>query len=187
MNCPACGKALREMNVADVTVDVCKGGCAGIWFDNFEIRKVDEAHEAAGEKLLDLKRSKAVKVDPDQRRSCPKCRGQIMMRHFFSVKHRRPQDAGVFHENRVEVDECPACGGIWLDQGELGRIRAEYATDEERSRAAREHFRDLFGDQLAAMVAEGEEHRRRAERIASVFRFLCPSYYIPGKQSWGAF
>lgn len=175
MNCPACGKVLGEMTVGDVTVDVCRGGCAGIWFDNFEIGKVDEAHEAAGEKLLDLRRSRSITVDPDQQRSCPKCRGQVMMRHFFSVKH------------QVEVDECPACGGIWLDQGELGRIRAEYATAQERSRAARDYFKDLFGDQLTAMLAESEEDRRRAERIASVFRFICPSYYIPGKQSWGAF
>jgi Zn-finger nucleic acid-binding protein len=36
-------------------------------------------------------------------------------RHFFSAKR------------RVEVDQCPNCGGYWLDAGELNQIRAEKA------------------------------------------------------------
>jgi len=24
-------------------------------------------------------------------------------------------------------------------------------------------------------------------KISNMFRFICPSYYIPGKQDWGAF
>jgi Zn-finger nucleic acid-binding protein len=36
-------------------------------------------------------------------------------RHFFSAKR------------RIEVDECPNCGGYWLDAGELAQIRAEKA------------------------------------------------------------
>jgi len=26
-----------------------------------------------------------------------------------------------------------------------------------------------------------------ARKIANAFKFICPSYYIPGKQAWGAF
>ena len=26
-----------------------------------------------------------------------------------------------------------------------------------------------------------------ARRVARTFKFLCPSYYMPGKQPWGAF
>ena len=37
----------------------------------------------------------------------------------------------------VEIDECPTCGGIWLDAGELAAIRALFATEEERRAAAR--------------------------------------------------
>ena len=39
MNCPACGNVLKEMTVSDISVDVCQGGCGGIWFDNFELKK----------------------------------------------------------------------------------------------------------------------------------------------------
>lgn len=175
MKCPACGNALQEMTIEGITVDVCEGGCAGIWFDNFELEKVDEAHEAAGQGLLDLDRDDSITVDHEKRRNCPKCGDQIMMRHFFTVKR------------EVEVDECPACAGMWLDQGELGHIRSQYATEEERSQAAQEYFEELFGQELAQMRAESQEKLGRAERIANLFRFICPSYYIPGKQTWGAF
>jgi hypothetical protein len=29
------------------------------------------------------------------------------------------------------------------------------------------------------------EELRKARRIAYAFRFICPSYYIPGEQDWG--
>ncbi len=175
MKCPACGNVLQEMTVDEITVDVCNGGCAGIWFDNFELKKVDEAHESAGESLLDLDRDESVTVDHSQRRNCPHCGDQIMMRHFFTVKR------------EVEVDECPACGGMWLDQGELGHLRTQYATEEERKQAAEAYFQDVFGEDLAQMRAESQEKHDKAQRIARLFRFICPTYYIPGKQTWGAF
>ena len=51
MNCPACKRVLEQLTVGDVTVDACRGGCGGIWFDNLELEKFDEPHEAAGEVL----------------------------------------------------------------------------------------------------------------------------------------
>jgi Zn-finger nucleic acid-binding protein len=98
-----------------------------------------------------------------------------MMRHFYSVKQ------------RVEVDECPGCGGYWLDVGELTGIRKEFKTEEERRKAAEGYFSEIFDTHLAAMRAKGQEQAERARNIARIFRFICPSYYIPGKQDWGAF
>ncbi|MHC4109379.1 MAG: zf-TFIIB domain-containing protein [Planctomycetota bacterium] len=98
-----------------------------------------------------------------------------MMRHFFSVKR------------EVAVDECPACAGMWLACGELGAIRWQYDSEEKRTQAAEAYFQDVFGGELASMRAESQEKLERARRIARVFRFLCPSRYIPGKQDWGAF
>ncbi len=37
------------------------------------------------------------------------------------------------------------------------------------------------------MRAESEENALKAQRFARMFRFICPSYYVPGKQLWGAF
>ena len=162
------------MTVGDVVVDVCQGGCGGIWFDNFEIEKFDEPHESAGE-LLDIERDESVVVDRMKRLSCPKCSDIVMMRHFFSVK------------KEVEIDECPGCGGFWLDAGELGKIRSLFDTEEERHKAAEEYFSEVFGGELAAMEAEDQAKFNKVRKIANMFRFVCPSYYIPGKQDWGAF
>jgi len=175
MNCPACGNQLQQITVSDVTVDVCKGGCGGIWFDNFELKKFDEPHESAGEELLDIERDESIVVDRSQKIKCPKCDDIVMMRHFFSTK------------KEVEVDECPNCCGIWLDAGELGRLRSLFNTEEEKNEAAEEYFSEVFGSQLAAMENEDQAKLEKARRIANIFRFICPSYYIPGKQKWGAF
>ncbi len=175
MKCPACENILQEMTVGGVAVDVCKGGCGGIWFDNFELKKFDEPHESAGEALLDVERDESLIVDHTKRLKCPKCDDIVMMRHFFSVK------------KGVEVDECPGCAGFWLDAGELRKIRSLFKTEEERHKAAEEYFEEVFGDRLKAMKAESEEKLAKTRKIVNLFRYICPSYYIPGKQDWGAF
>ncbi len=163
MLCPACDHALKSITVNDdVTVDVCEGGCGGIWFDRYELQHFDESHEEAGLALLDIETNPGTKIDHDKRFSCPKCDDQIMMRHFFSVKH------------EVEVDECPACAGFWLDAGELRQIRSLYKTLEEANEAARACLHDVFGEEFDTLRQQGEKQ----ERIANFFRFLSPSHYL---------
>jgi len=147
----------------------------GLWFDRFELDKVDEPHESAGQALLEMQRDPDLHVDREARRLCPRCQDVVMMRHFFS------------HRKQVEVDECPACGGFWLDAGELAAIRDQFDSDEERQKAAEEYFQEVFGGQLEKMQAESREKLEKARKIARMFRFICPTYYIPGKQRWGAF
>lgn len=113
MQCPACFNKLSSLQVGKVAVDVCQGGCGGIWFDAFELQQVDEQTEAAGEVMLHIQRDPRIQVDPSRKRACPKCEGIKLGRHFFSAKR------------RIEVDECPNCGGYWLDAGELAQIREE--------------------------------------------------------------
>lgn len=176
MKCPACNHELTEVKVADINVDICKGGCGGIWFDNFEFKKFDEPHESAGCALLNIEKNEKIKVDPKKRRNCPRCTGSvIMMRHFESVK------------KRIEVDECPKCGGLWLDSGELAVIRDLYNTESEKSKAAEACLTEVFGGELERMKNESEAKLKSARKIANALRFLCPSYYIKGKQDWGAF
>ena len=175
MDCPACGNVLTLTVAGDITVNACERGCGGVWFDRGEIDKIDEPHEAAGEAILNLKRDDTVHVDVSGKRMCPKCETIPMMQHFFSVKR------------KVALEECPACGGFWLDAGELAVMRRLFNSEEERAKAAEEYFDDVFGDELAAHRAKNQEELDRSRRIARMFRFICPSYYIPGKQDWGAF
>ena len=98
-----------------------------------------------------------------------------MMRHHFSIK------------KDVEVDECAGCGGFWLDAGELAKIRSLFETEQERHQAAQEYFEGQFAEYFAQMEAEHEAKLGKARRFAKMFRFVCPGYYLPGKQAGGAF
>ncbi len=113
MKCPACFNELVPLQVGSVTVDVCQGGCGGIWFDAFELQRIEQEDDTATQWLMNVERDPRIQVDPQRKRECPRCTGVKLMRHFHSAKR------------RVEVDECPGCGGLWLDAGELARIRAE--------------------------------------------------------------
>lgn len=175
MQCPACDNALRPITVGTLTVDACDGGCGGLWFDAFELKKVDETHESAGEDLLNLRRDPSVQVDHDQRRSCPKCPSIVMMRHYTSPK------------KLVLVDQCPGCGGYWLDAGELAALRSEHSSEVERDQAMRERLSEMFDPLLETASAERKERLDQTMKLAHMLRFICPSHYLPGKQKWGAF
>jgi hypothetical protein len=164
MNCPACERELSPLVVGRVTVDVCSGGCGGIWFDNFELTKFDQPNEVAGEVLLHIDRDPGVRVDFAKRRSCPKCRDVVMMRHFYSPRR------------KVEVDECPACGGYWLDAGELAEIRSEGGTEEQRREAAEKYFDALFEQEMVQLRsgAGGAGGGERVTRVIEVLSFVRP-------------
>ena len=118
------------MKLGRLTVDACHGGCGGVWFDNFELQKADD--DFAAEALRRIERDDRQLVDHDRRRTCPRCDGTVLMRHFFSGRR------------ETEVDTCPSCGGVWLDAGELAAIRKEMQRQDQAEAAARVYFRKLF-------------------------------------------
>ena len=175
MQCPACGNPMTEMTVGPIKVNACKGGCGGLWFDEWVFKKDEEFDQSVGQALIDIPQNPAVKVDMQKRRNCPKDTGVVMMRHLFSV------------DQKVTVDECPKCAGIFLDPGELADIRAAHETDAQRHAAAHQYYREMFDKQLADMLKKDKAKLETARKIARAFKFICPSYYMPGKQAWGAF
>jgi Zn-finger nucleic acid-binding protein len=120
MKCPACFNKLNSLQIGSLTVDVCQDGCGGIWFDAFELQRVDDPDDQLGNTLLEIKRDPQVTVDLTRKRECPRCENMKLKRHFFSA------------QRRVEVDECPNCAGYWLDYGELQQVRAEREQKEEQ-------------------------------------------------------
>ena len=175
MQCPACGRELTERTIDGVTVDVCEAGCAGIWFDWLELKRFDEPHEEAGKELLEIAPASGLSIDRSKQLNCPRCGDAVMMRHFFSVKR------------EVEIDECPSCGGFWLDVGELRKIRSQFPSEAAREDAAKQYFHDVFGDRMNEIREEHAEKTEKLRRILRIFRFISPTYYIPGKQEWGAY
>jgi uncharacterized protein len=61
----------------------------------------------------------------------------VMMRHYSSIKR------------EVLIDECAGCGGIWLNAGELERIRGEFSSSQERERATQEYLSSVFEPKAA--------------------------------------
>ena len=175
MNCPACDHQLTTKTVHNLTVDVCERGCGGIWFDWFELQKVDEPNEKAGELLLNIEKDPRITVQIQKNRKCPRCTDVVMMRHFFST------------QMTVPVDECPKCGGFWLDAGELKSIRKQFASTEDREKAAHDFIEARFGPELKARKQAIEKKSAKIDKAAAAFKFLYPSAWIPGKQDWGAF
>jgi Zn-finger nucleic acid-binding protein len=166
MKCPACGNVLQKMTVEDVSVDVCRGGCGGIWFDAHELRKFDEPHEAGGEALLDIERNENIHVAFGKKRHCPKDSKVVLTRRFFNA------------EKHVEIDECPNCGGVWLDYGELEEIRKLPSSPGEQEKTVQEHLQKILGPDHAAPAGAGAPDTTR--RLSRVFRFLSPRH-----RSWG--
>jgi len=134
MKCPACPENLTFINVGGLTVDVCQEGCGGIWFDNRELQRVDEASELDLDPLLNIRHDLSVMVDFKARRPCPRCEDVVLMRHGYAGNR------------EVQVDACASCGGIWLDSGELAQIR-ENSKEAERKSASPDYFKQLISQQ----------------------------------------
>lgn len=112
MKCPACARKLTEIKVGAVALDVCQGGCGGVWFDADELTHVNDQHRKSG-RGLQVSRDETITVDDALPRHCPVCPRTRLMRRLFSLG------------TGVEMDCCPKCQGVWLDFGELEAIQIE--------------------------------------------------------------
>ena len=119
MDCPVCGKLMVEEDFGRAHVDVCENGCRGIWFDWGELKELDENHDGVGKALEEALKSARVNDADRGPLTCPKC-GIAMHAHKYS------------RAKEVNVDECYACGGFFLDSGELKALREGRMSDEER-------------------------------------------------------
>src|SRR6476659_743595 len=110
MKCPACKNPLREKSAGDLTLDMCYGGCGGIWFDASELERVNARAATTLHSIWQMPVSNVSLTEP---RLCPRCLDLILERKWFSEL------------KQVEIDQCARCGGIWLDAGEFTRIYEE--------------------------------------------------------------
>lgn len=151
IKCPACQKEMVKifMPSEGVNVDICLNGCGGIYFDNREFSYFDEQHENIDEITNAIQGKVFESVDETLPRSCPVC-GARMVKNYASAK------------KEVLVDECYSCGGKFLDNGELQKIRAQYATEAERSEDVMKLLYATVGQEIKQF--EREHARLRANR-----------------------
>lgn len=138
LTCPACGKPMEKVYIpsSGTNLDICTDGCGGIYFDNREFKDFDEKNEDITKILEKLENKTFQNVDETATRHCPNC-GNIMVKNHSSIK----QD--------IEVDDCYNCGGKFLDNEELVKIRAEYDSNKERDEDILRHVYKQIGLELA--------------------------------------
>jgi Zn-finger nucleic acid-binding protein len=111
LNCPRCTTSLSRLRIGGVDTDYCQH-CGGLWLDRLELTRFERAGSAFGDALeAHLSQFPPALIDHSQRLRCPRHAAAVMLRRSFS------RDAP------VDIDECPECGGVWLDADELARIR----------------------------------------------------------------
>jgi len=166
VRCPVCGKEMLEEDFGGVKVDVCVRGCKGIWFDWFELSRLDEQDEGFGNALKEALEYPRVNDENRGPINCPKC-GLPMHIHRYKTAQ------------EVNVDECYSCGGIFLDSGELRDIRGHFMSEEEQ----KEYFQKLIEDipEYAAAKLDLERRKARADALLKYTRFLRLSYYTTGR------
>ena len=131
--CPACGKAMKKVYLENenFNVDVCTQGCGGVFFDNREYTKIKKDTSDIRKILEELEGKNFPEVKQTETRKCPVC-GSRMVKNFSSLS------------NRIQIDVCYNCGGVFLDNNELQEIRKTYKSDKELEEALRERAKQTF-------------------------------------------
>ncbi len=146
--CPACGKEMKKVWLSglNLNVDVCADGCGGIFFDNRELKIVNDNADQVDELVAALDGKTFAEVDEAVERVCPACGSKM-------VKNKTNSD-DMQQNDFVVVDECYQCGGKFLDHGELERFKHKQAiTNKEKAAADMQYLYSQVG------IAEGSIER----------------------------
>lgn len=153
--CPRTGTVLKPVELGDVVVDLSES-CGGVFFDRFELQRFDDDVEFDGERLAQLMSQwEDSTIDHEQRIKCPNCPDVVMMRRAYSPLR------------KIELDECPACAGIWLDSGELSTLRRELPNEEARNEVGKKFIAEMMSSpEVVQHEKELSAIQARSERIA---------------------
>ena len=135
MKCPHCDTPLVTRNYeSDVHVDECPT-CGGMWLEKSELERIEETvKNYYADELLQPDDSVARSFEMARQRSrppvnCPKCGRETERREAHAT-------------SLVLVDECPTCGGKWLDFGEAQSLE-QFVERLRRERKGPQQFRPL--------------------------------------------
>jgi Zn-finger nucleic acid-binding protein len=165
-NCPSCKKTMEIVNVEGLDIDRCPS-CGGLFFDNFEIQKVEKKLAIKSHELLENDAKREFRNRPESPKlPCPKCEGIIMLRKSRSTRA------------VAAIEVCGKCGGIWAEAGVLSEIHAEENSEEGRARAANSisNEKEYQRRSRHSIIEKNREHLRqlvvRSGHIISTKIFL---------------
>lgn len=121
MKCPRTSTELSKINVGKVPVYVSEK-TGGVFLENRTLTLFESPLQERGRALVThLSQFHHPLPSLAARITCPVCEDTVMLRRYYSPLH------------VVEIDECPGCGGIWLDSGELKQLQSLMLNAKERA------------------------------------------------------
>lgn len=160
--CPRCKVSTHRIEYEGVGVRMC-GECGGYWVKPISLKAISNKRhtdwsEAVKERFLDL----ADQSNSTEKLLCLSCAKTMIKEQFKEW-------------DDIVIDQCPGCGGIWLDPGELEKIQIywEYFQD---------HPDQSNMDALAkkALLMEQVEQRGRdMKQAAEMIKQASRSRYVP--------
>jgi uncharacterized protein len=165
IECPACKKMMKKVFIPEdnINIDICINGCGGMFFDNRELKKFDEKSESIDEILNTISGKTFEKVNQDNIRICPVC-GSKMVKNYTSIK------------KQIQIDECYACGGKFLDAGELQTLRTEYDTEAERGADVVKLINVTVGPVIQEMNEEHQNAIKNRSLLKKLFDSIINTY-----------
>ncbi len=109
MLCARCNTEMKKSGIGGVLADKCPE-CGGIWLDAGELEAIATGNRKSRKEIIE----EAKKEVAEERRRlmttiglCPKC---------------QERELQIVFKANVELDMCPACGGLFFDKGELEKV-----------------------------------------------------------------
>lgn len=100
---------MDEVDFMGVRIDVCPE-CAGIWFDDGELSQLSKGSPGAMEKLEDMYSPEFEVILPAPvHKQCPRGHGRMETYRYL-------------YHSPVEIDSCPVCNGVFVEETELAGI-----------------------------------------------------------------
>lgn len=133
MNCPIDNCELENKKYKSViNAEVCPD-CEGIFLDKGELEQIESLHsEDYKSNLANLpddidEAYQMAKQESAPAIYCPKC-GTEMERKEYG------------YSSQILIDQCPDCGGIWLNKNELQQIELFYESSRKDSKDENDAF-----------------------------------------------
>ena len=166
MDCPRTQTPLKKVNVGKVPVYVSEV-CGGVLFENQTLKSFECPSEKRGKALAKhVGQFHNEIADLKHRVRCPVCPDTIMLRRFYSPLH------------SVEIDECPGCGAIWLDTGELEKLQSLMLSEKDRAILRHELMKEHERVEIIGLPHKYDNWHKRSDKVDALFNLA--SYITNG-------
>lgn len=157
MDCPRTKTPLKKVNVGSVPVFISET-CGGVFLKNQSLKNFECAKSKRGKVLVEhLAQFHTELNDEAERIRCPSCIDVVMLRRYYSPLH------------IVEIDECPGCGGIWLDTGELAKLQSLMLNEKEKTLLRAQLLQDHSYIRIKGQPHFRDDWVNRSDKIDSLF------------------